>query len=327
MAMKPAVLKEKAKGVIHLVMTPFTSDEELDLASLKKAVEHVATSLKGTDAVFLTTGSTGECYAMTDEESEKVIATVVEAVNGAFPVMAGTGRCGTRWTIKASQKAQSLGADGVMVVNPFYHLVTTEGLYRHFKEVAENIDIGIMVYNNPVTSKLWIPPELMARLSKVPNIVLDKENSSNVVSYYWTQKLVDRKDMEIVCGLGQLFFAFEALFNCPGYVTELANFAPTLASDLYRAAKAHDTAKLQNLIDRISLYHAFISKCVARHGSIPTVLSPLISIPDLPLYQSVCKNAMDLTGLCGWKTRRPMEEITSDEKAELKRVLSEMEVL
>lgn len=106
----------------------------------------------------------------------------VEEIIGRFPVIAGMGRPGTKLTIGMSQSAQNLGADGVLIVNPYYQPVIKEGLFRHFKEVAENIDIGIMIYNNPVTTKLWIPPDLIARLSKVDNIVADKENTTNVVA-------------------------------------------------------------------------------------------------------------------------------------------------
>jgi len=327
MAMDPKTLKERAKGVVHLVMTHFQDDGELDLKSLRKSLQHVVGALKGNDAVFLTTGSTAEFYAMTDEENDKVIQTVVETVAGAFPVIAGTARAGTKPTILASQRAQKLGVDGVMVVNPYYHLVTLDGLYRHHRDVAQSIDVGVMIYNNPVTSKLWIPPELMARLSKIKNIVLDKENTSNVVGYYWMQRAVDRADMEIICGLGQLFYPFEALFRAPAYVTELANFAPALAVDLDKAAKKRDAEKLTALMDRVASYHQFIADCAKRRGALPTVLSPAVSIPDLPFYQSVCKKAMELVGLPGGIVREPMENITAEEKGQLKDVLKKMGVL
>ncbi len=327
MSMQPNELKEKTRGVVHLVMTHFDDAGELDLKSLRQSVSHVVKSLKGEEAAFLVTGSTAEFYAMTDEENEQVIRTVVEEVNGAFPVIAGAGRPGTKWAIKASQRAQQLGADGVMIVNPFYHLVTKDGLYRHHKTIAENVDIGIMIYNNPVTSKVWVSPDLMAKLSKIQNIVLDKENTSNVVAYYWTQDVVDPEDMRIITGVGQLFYPFEALVGSPGYVTELANFAPHLATGLHRAAVARDIGKLSSLLDTIAMYHRFIATVAQRRGALPTVLSPAVSIDELPFYQSVCKAAMSAVGLPGGITREPMENITEQEKEELKGVLKRMGVL
>lgn len=327
MAMSPKELMQRTRGVVHLVMTNFDDDGKLDTKALRTCVKHVVDGLKGEEAVFLATGSTAEFYAMTDEENDEVIRTVVEEVDGAFPVIAGTGRAGTRWTIEASQRAEKIGADGVMVVNPYYHLVTNDGLYNHHKSVAENIDIGMMIYNNPVTSKIWVSPELMARLSKIHNIVLDKENTSNVVSYYWMQKAVDPNDMRIISGVGQLFYAFEALAGSTAYVTELANFAPTLATDLHKAAVAKNATKLTELLDRIALYHQFIARVAQKRGALPTVLSPVVSIGELPLYQSVCKAAMSLVGLPGGVTRAPMENITSEEKDELRQVLKKMNVI
>jgi 4-hydroxy-tetrahydrodipicolinate synthase len=328
MPMTPEELRVNLKGVVHLVMTPFDENDEVDENALRKSVKHVADALKGEDAVFLVTGSTAEFYAMTDEENKTVIRTVVEEVAGKFPVIAGTGRCGTKLTIEMSQAAQEQGADGVLVVNPYYHLVTKEGLFNHHKAVAENIDIGIVIYNNAVTSKVWIQPDLMARLSKIPNIVGDKENTSNVVAYYWMQGAVDPKDMTMLTGVGQLFYPFEIMFHSKGYVTELANFAPDVAVALHRAAKRKDIDKMAALMDkRIAPYHRFLSRCAQRHGEIPTVLSPHIAINELPIYQGACKEAMNLIGLPGGKARAPMENLTAEEIEELRGVLKTIGVL
>lgn len=327
MSMSPKELKERIKGVLHLVMTPFDEEEELNEEALREGVRYVVDKLKGEDAVFIPTGSTGEFYAMNDEECKRVARIVVEEVNGEFPVIVGTGRAGTRPTIEMSRYAQDIGADGVMIILPYYHLVTKEGIYRHYKKIADSLDIGIMIYNNPVTSKLYIEPDLMRRLSKIENIVAVKENTSKAVTYYWMQKAVDPEDMVIVCGLGQLMYPFEALFGCPGYVTELANFAPEIAVGLYKAAMRRDFDKLKELMDKIAVYHEFIGRLATKRGMLPTVLSPQLSIPDLPLYQSVCKEAMNLIGLPGGRTREPMENITAEEKDELRSVLKEMGVL
>jgi 4-hydroxy-tetrahydrodipicolinate synthase len=327
MAMNPQELKDHIRGVIHLVMTHFNNKDELDLESLRISVRHVKDKLKGEDAVFLVTGSTAEFYAMSDEENRQVIRTVVEEVGGTFPVIAGTGRGGTKLTVEMSRYAQEAGADGLLVINPYYHLVTEEGLYRHYREVAESVNIGIMIYNNPVTSKLWIPPNLMARLSKIDNIVADKENTASAGAYFWMRRAVDTKDIIIVCGVGQIMYTFEAVYGCPAFVTELANFAPDIAVDLYRTGSSGKFEELAKLGNRIAPYHAFMTKCALKRGSIPTVLSPAVSINELPFYQSVTKQAMSLVGLPGGKVREPMENITAEEREELKSVLKEIGVL
>jgi len=325
--MKPQELKENIKGIVHLVMTHFDEEGEVDEKAIRVSVKHVANALKGIDAVFLTTGSTAEFYAMTDEECKKIIKTVIEEVNGEYPVITGTARAGTKWTIEMSQYAQDAGADGVMIISPYYNPVTQEGLYRHYKKIAESIDIGIMIYNNPVISKLWIPPELMARLSKIENVVALKENTADALKYYWMQKAIDPEDMVIICGIGQLMFPFEAIYGCPGFVTELANFAPHIAVDFYKAAMKRDFDKLTELTDKIAPYHQFINKLAQKRGVLPTILSQYMSGSVLPFYQSIIKEAMSLIGLPGGKVREPMENLTAQEKEMLREVLENMDVL
>jgi len=325
--MKPKELKDKIRGIIHLVLTHFDENDRLDEKALRKSVNHVANALKGEDAVFLTTGSTAEFYALTDQECEKAISIVVDEVAGRFPVIAGTGRPGTKCTIEMSRFAQQAGADGVLIVSPYYQPATKGGLFRHFQAIADSIDIGIVIYNNPTTTKLWIPPDLMARLSKIDNIVADKENTTNALAYYWMQKAVDPKDMVIICGIGQLMYPFCAVYGCPGFVTELANFAPDIAVSFYKAAQQNDFHKLTQLADKFAPYQEFLSKVAHRRGMLPTVLSPYISSNELPFYQSVIKSAMGLIGLPAGPVRGPSENITAEEKEELRNVLKDMGVL
>jgi 4-hydroxy-tetrahydrodipicolinate synthase len=327
MAMSPNELKDKIKGVIHLVVTHFDEDDRVDEKALRKSVGHVANALKGIDAVFLATGSTAEFYAMTDEECKKLIAIIIDEVAGRFPVIAGTGRPGTKYTIEMSQFAQEASADGVLIVSPYYQPGTEDGLFRHFESVAESIDIGIMIYNNPTTTKLWIPPPLMARLSKIPNIVADKENTTNALAYYWMQKAVEPKDMVIICGIGQLMYPFFALYGSPGFVSELANFAPELAIAFYRAGQQKDFDKLTQLCDKFAPYQEFLSRVAQKRGLIPTILSPYIASNGLPFYQSVIKSAMSLVGLPGGPVRGPSENLTEEERKELRLVLEGMGVL
>lgn len=327
MSMSPKELKEKTKGALHLPMTPFGENEELDEKALRESVRYVADRLRGEDAVFIANGSTGEFYAMTDEECKKVGKITVEEVDGRFPVIVGTGRAGTKTTIEMSKYAQDVGADGVMIVLPYYHLVTKEGIYRHYKKIADNLNIGIMIYNNPVTSKLYIEPDLMARLSKIENIIADKENTPKAMGYYWMQHAVDPNDMVIVCGLGPMMYPFEVLFGCRGYVTHLANFAPEIVTSLCKAAREKDFGKLTEITDMMAPYYEFLGRLAQKRGALPTILSSHLATSVLPVYQSVCKEAMNLIGLPGGKVRDPMENITAEEKQELRGILRDLGVL
>ncbi len=120
MPTSPIELKSKLKGVIHLLMTPFKDNEALDVEALKVSTRWTVDHLKGEDAVILITGSTGEFYNMSDEECKTVAEVVCAEVNGELPVVVGTARPGTQYTIEMSRHAQSVGADGVMIVMPYY---------------------------------------------------------------------------------------------------------------------------------------------------------------------------------------------------------------
>ena len=320
--MGPKDFMKRLKGIVHLVMTPFDGDNELDEAALRSSLRYTMDKLEGEDAVFLAGGSTAEFYAMNDEECLRYTRVVIDEVGGRFPVLVGTARAGTRYTVQMSLAAQEAGADAVLVVNPYYHTTTEDGLYRHFRTVAENLDIGVVVYNNAVTSKLWIPPELMSRLSKISNIVGDKENVGNPVLFCRMQQAVDPADMVIFCGLGHEMFAFEALYGCPAYVTELANFAPDMTVAIYRAARERRFDDLTRAVKRLDPFMVFLGKVAARRGGLPTVLSPQVSIGGLPLYQTVIKESMKIIGLPMGRVREPMENLTDQEVEELRGVLT-----
>ena len=323
-SMTPKQLRNALKGVIHLVMTPFDQNEELDEEALRRTVRDAVSALKGEDAVLLSLGSTGEFYALNDEENKRVAKIVVESAAGELPVIVGTARGGTKYTIEMSRHAQSVGADGVMIVPPYYHMVTRDGLYRHYKMVAEGIDVGIMIYNNSITSKLYVDPELLAGLSKIDNIIACKENIWNIMGFYAAVKAVDPDDMVIVCGVGQMMYKFQAPYRCPGYVTELANFAPHVAIGLYKACRKLDYDEIEKWSNVIAPYAAFVGKVAAKRGALPTVLSPAITVTDQPFYQGVCKAAMELIGRPVGKVREPMENLIDEEKQELRGILRTM---
>jgi 4-hydroxy-tetrahydrodipicolinate synthase len=201
--MDPLELLSKIKGILHLVMTPFTQEDELDEKHLRLSLQDTMKKAKGKDLCFLAGGSTAEFYAMTDEEMKQYIDIVLDEVSGAFPVIMGTSRPGTKATIELSQYAETAGADGLMIVPPYYVPCTNDNIITHFKTVADSVKIGIVIYNNPATSKHWLTPATIGLLSKVPNIVGTKENIASPMSFYRVQKAVNPKDMII---FGSKFF-------------------------------------------------------------------------------------------------------------------------
>jgi len=324
MALKPHEFRERLKGVVHLVMTPFDDQGEVDEQALRLGLRKVVNECRGEDVTILALGSTGEFYALNDKENRRVAEIVVDEINGVFPVMIGTARAGTRYTIEESRFAQQIGADAVMVVHPYYAMPTEEEVVRHYEEVAASIDIAVCIYNNPVTSKLWLPPETIERLSNVDNIVALKENTSNPMAFLKMMQTLDKNKISIFAGLGHMMYQFMYQFGCTGFVTELLNFAPHLALGLYKAGQQRDIDKVRQIVDTIELLWDFIRKVAASRSRIPSVLTPAQTPVDMPFYQAVNKAAMDLTGTPGGKVRAPMSNLTEEEIRELRNVLIQM---
>lgn len=159
------------------IVTPFTNDG-VDFEKLGELVEFQIK--QGTDAI-VACGTTGEASTMPDDEHIAVIEYVVKKVNGRVPVIAGTGSNDTRHAIHLSQQAEKVGADAILSVTPYYNKTTQKGLYEHFKAIALNIGIPIVLYNVPSRTNLNINPETIKALSELENIVAIKECNLNQV--------------------------------------------------------------------------------------------------------------------------------------------------
>jgi 4-hydroxy-tetrahydrodipicolinate synthase len=315
-------LKKAMKGVNIVQTTPFNKDGSLDLEGMRANTRWLLEYTAGKDFTFTPMGSTGEFYAVSNDERKAVLKMVVEEVKGKNAVLAGAAEAGTPETIKMCQYAESIGADGVQLVLPYYHVPTEEGMYQHYKQVAESINIGILIYNNPFVSGSWIKPALMARLSKIPNIIADKDNTQSIISYYEMQRAVDPKDAVILCGLGERMFSFEALYGCPGFISSIPNFAPDLSYSVYKSAAARDFDKVAEIINSMHPYYSFMSKVTANHGPHTGV-----GREGGSMFIAVVKAAMDIVGLRGGEVRLPLVGLNEEEKASLRDVLGTMKIV
>src|SRR5258707_11259163 len=167
---------EQFAGVTVALITPFVRGE-IDFTALRRLVDwHVE---QGTDCLA-PVGTTGESPTLDHEEHERVIAAVVEAARGRIKVMAGTGSNSTREAIRLTRFAQRAGADGALMVGPYYNKPTQEGYYRHFTAVAEAVDLPVVLYNIPGRTGSNILPETIARLAELPTIVAIKEATGSL---------------------------------------------------------------------------------------------------------------------------------------------------
>jgi len=316
-------VKEAMKGVTIVQTTPFNKDGSLDLEGMRQNTRWLLERTADKDFVYTPLGSTGEFFSMSDDERKAVIKMVVEEVKGKnMVIVGGVGRPGTRETIKMCQYAESVGADGVQVILPYYMIPTEEGMYEHYKQVAASVNIGVLVYNFPAVSGSWVKPHLMARLSKIPNIIAVKENTPAIASYYAMRKAVDPKDAAVLSGLAEFFYTAQSLYGSPGLVSGIANFAPELSYSVYEAASARDFGKAADIVRFIDPYSSFNGKVTVNHGPYTG-----INAGSGMMGFSVLKAAMDIVGLRGGEVRLPLIGLTNKEKAELKEILIEMKLV
>ena len=322
MPLSPSELHARMKGVVIVQATPFGADGSLDEAGLRANTRWLVEQCRGRDFILTPLGSTGEFYALTEAERRRVAEIVVEETAGALPVIVGAAQPGTANTLAACREVQAIGADGVQLVLPYYAAPTEEGMVTHFQSVAEALEIGVMLYNNPAVSKAWIPPHVMARLAQVDQIVADKENTPEPAQYYWMRQAVDPAQMVILCGLGELQFSFEAVYGCPGLVTWVANFLPDVPYAMVEAAGRRDFDGVAACMERLKPLSAFVGKVAAARGP-GTGLLPASWGADLA-YIAVMKAAMELLGLAGGPPRGPLLPLADSERLELAKIVKEL---
>ena len=205
-------------GSIVALVTPFKNGE-VDLERLGELVEfHVS---EGTNAIS-PCGTTGESPTLSHEEHEKVISEVVQKVQGRIPVIAGTGSNNTREALRLTKYAQKAGADGALVITPYYNKPTQEGLYRHFKVLAEEADLPIVLYNVPSRTGVSISPETVARLAELKNIVAIKEASGSLDQI---SAILGMCDITVLSGEDSLILPILSIGG-KGVISVVANIVP-----------------------------------------------------------------------------------------------------
>lgn len=237
-------------GSMVALVTPMREDGSLDWDCLRKLVDfHIE---NGTSAI-IAVGTTGESSTLNVDEHTDVIRQVVEHTAGRLPVIAGTGANSTDEAIELSSRAKDLGVDAVLLVTPYYNRPTQEGLYLHFKTIAEAVDIPQILYNVPSRTACDLLPETVARLAKIGNIIGIKEATGDVRRVKLIRDLCD-DNFELYTGEDANAVDF-ILAGGRGVISVTANVAPALVSQMCAAALEGDTDTARAINDKLSLLH------------------------------------------------------------------------
>ena len=239
------------QGAMVAIVTPF-KDGRVDETALRQLVEfQIANGTQG----IIPCGTTGESATLSFKEHERVIEITVEQVNKRVPVIAGTGSNNTDEAVRLTRHAKEAGADGALMICPYYNKPTQEGLYRHFKLVAESVDIPIVLYNIPGRTSVNMEADTIARLSAIENIVGVKEASGSMKQI---TDIIARCGDDFVVLSGEDFLTFPLLcVGGKGVISVTSNVAPRDMSDLCNLYFAGKFAEAQKLYYRLlPLCHA-----------------------------------------------------------------------
>ena len=278
-------------GIITAMVTPF-DDGGVNLPELGKMIDYQIAG--GADAVVIL-GTTGEPATMTDGEKTAVIRYTVENFKGRIKIIVGTGANDTKKAVAASVAAAESGADGVLVVTPYYNRCTQDGLYNYYEEVCRAAGIPVIAYNVPSRTAVNILPETAERLAGIPNMAGIKEASGNMAQVVETMRRI-RGKLDLFSGEDFLNLPMLAIGGA-GLVSVTSNIAPALMKKMYTLVKA-------NRLDEANEVQDFL---------LPLEDACFLEVNPIPI-----KAAYNMLGFSAGTPRSPLTELSEDNKLKLR---------
>ncbi|MEN6374510.1 MAG: 4-hydroxy-tetrahydrodipicolinate synthase [Smithella sp.] len=282
------------KGAIVAIITPFR-EGKVDEDALRELIEFQIAN--GTDGI-VPCGTTGESATLSHEEHDRVIEITIDAVKKRVPVIAGTGSNSTTEAIRLTKHAYEAGADGALIVCPYYNRPTQEGLYQHYKMIAESVPIPILPYNIPSRTGVNLLPDMVAKLAKIKNIVGIKEASGSIKQM---------SDVIELCGDDFAVLSGDDLFTLPllamggaGIISVISNVAPADMAGLVDAFAAQDFTKAK----------------VLHHKMSPLIESLFIEVNPTPV-----KAALALMGKIQYEYRLPLCKMSDANLEKLRKAM------
>jgi len=291
------------KGSNVALVTPFKGDSLDEETYIKIINFHLENGTNG----LVPAGTTGESPTLSHSEHEKVIELCIKEAQGKIPVIAGTGSNSTVEAISLTKHAEKAGADGALIVTPYYNKPTQEGLYAHYKAINDSCGIPIIIYNIPGRSVIDMTVDTMARLFELKNIVGVKDATGDLNRVDETLKKIGTEFIQLT---GEDGLAFE--YNKRGGVgciSVTANIAPKMCSDMQKFSKSSDKDEFK------------------KAEEIDKKLQPVHKSLFIESNPSPVKYAAKLIGLCDDKVRLPLVTVLDKTKSEVKKALISAELI
>lgn len=286
------------EGVFPALITPFQRNQgkNLDLDGLRSNIAHLVAS--GVHGV-VPCGSTGESATLSFAEHEQVVEVAIDEVNGKVPVLAGTGSNNTSEALRFTRAAKDAGADGVLVISPYYNKPNRSGLVKHYTAIAD-LDIPVVLYNVPGRTGQNITPDIVAELAQHPNIVGVKEASGDISQISTIIELTRDQDFSVISGDDNLTLPILSLGG-KGVISVAANIFPRPLIEIYELVKKGDYEAARNIH---FLYSSLFRAMFIESNPIPV------------------KKAAELLGMASGPLRLPLDEASEQTTSKLKEVLS-----
>ncbi len=287
------------QGSAVALVTPFT-DGKVDTTAIERLVDR---QLNAGTAAIIVCGTTGEPTTMTPNERELTVRTVIKAVNGRVPVVAGTGSNCTQTVVDTAKRYENLGCAAQLVVTPYYNKSSQEGLYRHYMEIAEHTQLPIVIYNVPSRTGMDISPEVLERLVECDKFIALKESSYNLP--YVMEKVRRLGDkMALYSGNDDMVVPLMGL-GAQGVISVVANVLPAEMAEMAQSYLKGDTDRA--LAMQLKL--------------LPLIRALFAEVNPIP-----CKAAVEMMGLCSGDLRLPLIPVSAENRSKLRDALIDLGV-
>ncbi len=287
------------KGVIPAIITPFTKNNEIDEEGLRENIQFLID--RGVNGI-VPCGTTGESATLSFAEHKRVIDIAVDA--SSVPVIAGTGSNNTKEAIELTKYAETAGADGALLITPYYNKPNDSGLIKHFERIAGEVNFPIVLYNVPSRTGINLKPDVVATLAKIENITGIKEASGNLEQISRIIELTKNEDFFILSGDDALTLPVMALGGT-GVISVAANVAPDLVVNMVDAFNRGDLEE-------------------ARRAHFK--LAPLIRALFLETNPIPVKKACELIGLAAGELRMPLAPLSRENEEVLKKAIENLDI-
>ena len=292
--------RERIRGIIAPILTPMDEKEEVSEKELRNQINRLIEN--GIGGIFAF-GTNGEGYILSEEEKEKILSIVIEETDRRVPVYAGTGCISTRDTIRLSKKAEEMGADVLSIITPSFAAASQEELYEHYKAVAEEVHVPIVLYNIPARTGNALAPDTVKRLSEIEQIVGVKDSSGNFDNMLQYIEKTRERDFAVLSGNDSLIL-WNLLAGGTGGIAGCANVFPQNMAGIYQAFQEGNIEQARKYQDNIREFRSLF-----RYGNPNTVV----------------KTAVELLGYPVGKCRRPFAEIVPEGMEKIREVLKKYE--